>query len=47
MKSQADLHVPTHRRFVEAAGATVEIRVTIQRHSPVKLKGFAELEALS
>jgi hypothetical protein len=43
MEAQADYYVSTLRRFVEAAGGTVEIRVTLPGHAPVKLRDFAEL----
>jgi len=45
MESQADLYVSTLRRFVEAAGGTVEIRVSLPGHAPVKLAAFSELDA--
>ena len=45
MESQADLYVSTLRRFVEAAGGTVEIRVSLPGHAPVKLTAFSELDA--
>ncbi|HZL00851.1 MAG TPA: XRE family transcriptional regulator [Caulobacteraceae bacterium] len=43
MESQADLYVSTLRRFVEAAGGTVEIRVTLPGRAAVKLTAFSEL----
>lgn len=45
MEAQADFYVSTLRRFVEAAGGTVEIRVTLPGHEPVRLKEFADLDA--
>jgi transcriptional regulator with XRE-family HTH domain len=44
IESQADLYVSTLRRFVEAAGGTVEIRVTLPGRAPVKLSAFSELD---
>lgn len=45
MESQADLYVSTLRRFVEAAGGTVEIRVTLPGRAPLKLTAFSELDS--
>jgi transcriptional regulator with XRE-family HTH domain len=47
METQADFYVSTLERFVEAAGGTVEIRVTLPGHSPLKLKRFSDLGAHS
>lgn len=43
MEKQADFYVSTLRRFVEAAGGSVEIRVNLPGKEPVLLKGFSEL----
>jgi predicted XRE-type DNA-binding protein len=45
MERQADYYVSTLRRFVEAAGGTVEIRVTLPGHDPVRLREFGDLNA--
>lgn len=48
MEKQADFYVSTLRRFVEAAGGSVEIRVNLPGKEPVLLKEFSELhEAVS
>jgi transcriptional regulator with XRE-family HTH domain len=44
MERQADFYVSTLRRFVEAAGGSVEIRVTLPGRRPVVLQQFNELE---
>ena len=43
MEKQADLYVSTLRRFVEAAGGTVEIRISLPGNAPVALGGFVDL----
>lgn len=43
MEKQTDLYVSTLRRFVEAAGGTVEIRISLPGMAPVALGGFEEL----
>ena len=43
MEKQADYYVSTLRRFVEAAGGEVEIRVTLPGQAPVVLREFADL----
>lgn len=43
MEKQADLYVSTLRRFVEAAGGTVEIRIKLPGQPPVTLGGFEDL----
>ena len=43
MEKQADFYVSTLRRFVEAAGGTVEIRISLPGHAPVRLETFDEL----
>lgn len=43
MEKQADFYVSTLRRFVEAAGGSVEIRVKLPGKAPVLLKEFSEL----
>jgi DNA-binding XRE family transcriptional regulator len=45
MERQADFYVSTLRRFVEAAGGSVEIRVILPGREPVILNQFSELEA--
>ena len=45
MEKQADFYVSTLRRFVEAAGRAVEIRITLPGHAPVRLETFGELHA--
>lgn len=44
MESQADYYVSTLERFVEAAGGTLEIKVTLPGHEPVRLRRFADLK---
>jgi predicted transcriptional regulator len=44
MERQADFYVSTLRRFVEAAGGTVEIRISLPDKAPVVLTQFSELE---
>ena len=43
MERQADFYVSTLRRFVEAAGGKVEIRVELPGKAPVVLREFSEL----
>ena len=43
MEKQADFYVSTLRRFVEAAGGTVEIRISLPGQKPVRLESFDEL----
>ena len=43
MEKQADFYVSTLRRFVEAAGGTVEIRISLPGHAPVRLETFEGL----
>ena len=43
MERQADYYVSTLRRFVEAAGGTVEIRVSLPGQAPVILHEFGDL----
>jgi transcriptional regulator with XRE-family HTH domain len=43
MEKQTDLLISTFRRFVEAAGGTVEIRVNLPGKAPVVLRDFSEL----
>jgi hypothetical protein len=45
MEKQADFYVSTLRRFVEAAGGSVEIRVNLPGKAPVVLKQFADLRS--
>jgi hypothetical protein len=44
MEKQADFYVSTLRRFVEAAGGTVDIVITLPDQAPVRLREFAELD---
>ncbi len=44
MEKQADLYVSTLRRYVEAAGGTLELHVTLPGKETVKLSGIADLE---
>lgn len=43
MEKQADFYVSTLRRFVEAAGGTVEIRINLPDRAPVVLREFSDL----
>jgi hypothetical protein len=43
MEKQADFYVSTLRRFVEAAGGSVEILVNLPGKAPVVLKEFSDL----
>ena len=43
MERQADYYVSTLRRFVEAAGGSVEIRVNLPGQAPVVLGGLSDL----
>jgi hypothetical protein len=43
MEKQADFYVSTLRRFVEAAGGSVEIRISLPGQAPVLLREFADL----
>ena len=45
MEKQADFYVSTLRRFVEAAGGSVEIRVTLPGQKDVVLREFADLKS--
>lgn len=45
MEKQADFYVSTLRRFVEAAGGTVEIRISLPGRTPVRLRTFEVLRA--
>ena len=47
MEKQADFYVSTLRRFVEAAGGTVEIRISLPGRTPVRLRTFEVLRAKS
>ena len=44
MEQGADFYVSTLERFVEAAGGSVEIVVSLPGHEPVRLKRFSDLE---
>lgn len=43
MERQTDLYLSTLRRFVEAAGGTLELRVTLPGQGVMKLTGVGEL----
>ena len=43
MERRADLCISTLRRFVEAAGGSLELRVQLPGHAPIKLTGLGEL----
>ncbi len=43
MEQQTDLYLSTLRRFVEAAGGTLELRVTLPGKGVMSLTGFGEL----
>jgi len=45
MERQADFYVSTLRRFVEAAGGSVEIRINLPDKPPVVLDEFSDLRA--
>lgn len=43
MEKQADLYLSTLRRFVEAAGGSLELRVELPGKGVVRLKGLGEI----
>ncbi len=43
MERRADLCISTLRRFVEAAGGSLELRVELPGHAPIRLTGLGEL----
>jgi len=43
MEKQSDLYLSTLRRFVEAAGGTLEVVVNLPEHGELRLTGIAEL----
>jgi predicted XRE-type DNA-binding protein len=43
IEQQTDLYLSTLRRFVEAAGGTLELRVNLPGHAPIRLTGLADL----
>lgn len=43
IEKQTDLYLSTLRRFVEAAGGTLELRVELPGTGPITLKGVGEL----
>ncbi len=45
IERQTDLYLSTLRRFVEAAGGTLELRVTLPGAGVLHLTGLGELEA--
>lgn len=44
MERQSDLYLSTLRRFVEAAGGTLELVVTLPGMGTMRLKGLADLD---
>lgn len=44
MEGQADLYLSTLRRFVEAAGGTLELRVELPGKGVLHLRGLGELK---
>ena len=44
MERQSDLYLSTLRRFVEAAGGTLELVVTLPGKGTVRLRGLGDLE---
>lgn len=45
IEREADLYLSTLRRFVEAAGGTLELRVSLPGKEPVHLTGIGDLRA--
>lgn len=45
MEKQTDLYLSTLRRFVEAAGGTLELRVTLPGKGTIKLNGIGALHS--
>jgi predicted transcriptional regulator len=45
IERQTDLYLSTLRRFVETAGGTLELRVTLPGQGVMHLTGFGELNA--
>ena len=45
MERQADLYLSTLRRFVEAAGGTLELRVELPGKGVLRLTGLGELKS--
>jgi len=45
MERQTDLYLSTLRRFVEAAGGTLELRVTLPGKGVMSLTGLGDLDA--
>ena len=43
VEQQTDLYLSTLRRFVEAAGGTLELRVQLPGQAPVRLTGLGDL----
>ena len=46
MENQADLYLSTLRRFVEAAGGSLEVRVKLPGTGEVRLTGIGEISTL-
>lgn len=42
IERQTDLYVSTLRRFIEAAGGTLELRVNLPGKKPIRLMGIGE-----
>lgn len=45
MERQADLYLSTLRRFVEAAGGTLELRVQLPGKEPIRLSGIGDIRS--
>jgi DNA-binding XRE family transcriptional regulator len=45
MEKQADIYLSTLRKFVEAAGGRLELRVILPNHEPIQLTDIGELVA--
>ncbi len=45
MEQQTDLYLSTLRRFVEAAGGTLELRVTLPGKGVIRLNGVGSLQS--
>jgi predicted XRE-type DNA-binding protein len=43
IEQQTDLYLSTLRKFVEAAGGTLELRVNLPGQPPIRLTGIADL----
>jgi len=45
MERQTDLYLSTLRRFVEAAGGKLELRIELPGTGPIRLTGMGDLES--